>query len=404
MGLIKKLFNKNLSQTRFEMVQDKGNGFYEFGNNIYKSDIIRSIIRVQSKSVGKLIAQHIREDSTGFKIFPEVYLKMLLQLPNPYMSMQVLLEKITTQLVLNGNSFTLIIRNEAGYPIELQNINCVGTEAIYNGKGELFLKFYMKNGKQVTYPYSDVLHLRTDFESNDIFGESPAQSILHLLEVVNTTDQGIIKAITNSSVIKWLLRYKSVLRQEDIVGRTRDFANNFLNVNNSVSVAGVDASTDATQVSSNEYVPNADVSNITIQRIYSFFNTNEDIVQSKFTEDGWNSYYESVIEPIAMQLSNEFTKKIFSRREIGFGNKIVFSCNNLQYASMSTKLSLQGMVDRGIMNINEVRTILNLPPTEDGDIFLLRKDTGTRTDQTDSEKGGVNVSEENKNNRPDSKQ
>jgi len=113
----------------------------------------------------------------------------------------------------------------------------------------------------------------------------------------------------------------------------------------------------------------------TIQRIYSFFNTNEKIVQSKYNEDEWNAYYESEIEPLAMQWSLETTRKIFTRNERSFGNKIIYTANNLQYASMSTKLGLVAMVDRSAMTPNEWREVLNLPPTEDGDKPLRRLDT-----------------------------
>ena len=105
------------------------------------------------------------------------------------------------------------------------------------------------------------------------------------------------------------------------------------------------------------------------------FNTNEKIVQSSYTEDEWNAYYESEIEPLAMQLSSEYTRKIFTRRERGFGNKIIFAANNLQYASMRTKLGLLSMVDRGAMTPNEWREVLNLPPVEDGDKVIRRLDT-----------------------------
>ena len=42
---------------------------------------------------------------------------------------------------------------------------------------------------------------------------------------------------------------------------------------------------------------------------------------------------------------------------------------------MQTKLNLVQYVDRGIMNPNEVRAILNLAPREGGDIYP-KKDTG----------------------------
>ena len=165
------------------------------------------------------------------------------------------------------------------------------------------------------------------------------------------------------------------MRPEDVTQKTTDFVNNFLDVSKSVGAAGVDTSTEAEQIKPNDYVPNAAQIDRTITRIYNFFNTNEKIVQSKYTEDEWNAYYESEIEPLAMQWSNEDTRKLFTRRERGFGNKIIYSANNLQYASMSTKLGLQAMVDRGALTPNEWREVLNLPPVADGDKPLRRLDT-----------------------------
>ena len=195
------------------------------------------------------------------------------------------------------------------------------------------------------------------------------------MNVISTTDQGIIKAVKNSGVIRWLLKYNSSLRPEDLRKNVKQFTEDFLSTENEGGAAGVDSKAEAQQIDPKDYVPNAAQMDRTTQRIYSFFNTNEKIVQSNFNEDEWNAYYESEIEPIAMQLSNEFTRKLFTRRERGFGNKIIFAANNLQYASMNTKLGLQAMVDRGAMTPNEWREVLNLPPVEDGDKPLRRLDT-----------------------------
>lgn len=376
MGFIRNLLNRSVSKTRFELIEDRGNGFYSWNGSIYKSDIVRACIRPKVKAVGKLIPQHIRNNSVeGFKVNPEPYIRFLYEEPNPYMSGQVFREKMATQLALNNNAFALLVRDENGYPIEMYNIPCVGVEAIYNSYGELFLKFTNRNGVVVTYPYTDIIHLRQDINENDIFGDSPKDALLPLMEVVSTTDQGIIKAIRNSGVIKWLLKFNSVMRPEDIADQTNKFTESFLNIENSGGAAGVDFKADAKQIDPKDYVPNAATIDRTTQRIYSFFNTNEKIVQSKYSEDEWNSYYESEIEPLAMQWSSEDTRKLFTRRERGFGNKIIYSANNLQYASMNTKLGLQAMVDRGAMTPNEWREVLNLPPVEDGDKPLRRLDT-----------------------------
>jgi HK97 family phage portal protein len=373
---IKNFFNRNISKTRFEMIEDKGNGFYAWNGNTYKSDIVRACIRPKVKAIGKLVPQHIRDNKQdGFSVNPEPFIRFLYEEPNPYMNGQVFREKMATQLALNNNAFALLVRDENGYPVEMYNIPCVGVEAIYNSYGELFLKFTNRNGVVVIYPYTDIIHLRQDINENDIFGDSPKEALLPLMDIVSTTDQGIVKAIKNSGIIKWLLKFNSNMRPEDIMAKTNEFTETFLNIENSGGAAGIDSKAEAIQIDPKDYVPNAAVIDRTTQRIYSFFNTNEKIVQSKYNEDEWNSYYESEIEPLAMQWSNEDTRKIFTRRERGFGNKIIYSANNLQYASMSTKLGLVAMVDRSAMTPNEWREVLNLPPIEGGDKPLRRLDT-----------------------------
>ena len=376
MGFIKNLFNRSVTQTRFEMIEDKGNGFYSWNGNIYKSDIVRACIRPKVKAIGKLIPQHIRNNSQqGFSVNPEPYIRFLYEEPNPYMSGSVFREKMATQLALNNNAFALLVRDDNGYPLEMYNIPCVGVEALYNSTGDLFLRFTNRNGVIVTYPYTDIIHLRQDINENDIFGDSPREALLPLMDIVSTTDQGIVKAIKSSGVVRWLLKFMSNMRPEDIKKQTDDFTTNFLNIENTGGAAGIDNKVDAKQIEPKDYVPNAAVIDRTTQRIYSFFNTNEKIVQSKYSEDDWNSYFESEIEPISLQWSAEDTRKLFNRRERGFGNQIIYAANNLQYASMATKLNLMQMVDRGALTPNEWRQVLNLPPVEGGDKVIRRLDT-----------------------------
>ena len=375
---LNKFRNKNPTTTRFEMVEDRGNGFYTWNGFLYKSDIVRACIRPKIKAIGKLKPQHLRDNKQeGFSVNPEPYIKFLLEEPNPYMSGQVFFEKMAMQLALNNNAFALLVRDENGYATEMYNIPCTSVEALYDKQGLLYLRFTNKNGKRITYPYSDIIHIRQDFNDNDVFGTSPKEALLPLMNIVNTSDQGIVNAIKNGGIIRWLLKFTGALRPEDIVQKTQEFVEQFLDVGNGTGAAGVDSKCEAQQVEPKDFVPNAAQTDRTTTRIYNFFNINEHIIQSNYNEDEWNAYYESEIEPLAMQLSNEFTRKIFSRRERGFGNRIVFNANNLQYASMQTKLGLQAMVDRGAMTPNEWREVLNLPPVEDGDKPLRRLDTIT---------------------------
>ena len=280
MNILKRFFNRSPSAIRFQMIEDRGNGFYSWDGKLYKSDIVRACIRPKIKAIGKLIPEHIRNNKQeGFAINPEPYIRFLLEEPNPYMSGQVFFEKMTMQLALNNNAFAVLVRDENGYPTEMYNVPCVSAEAIYDNKGLLYIKFTNKNGKIVTFPYTDIIHIRQDFNDNDIFGESPRESLLPLMNVISTTDQGIIKAVKNSGVIRWLLKYNSSLRPEDLRKNVKQFTEDFLSTENEGGAAGVDSKAEAQQIDPKDYVPNAAQMDRTTQRIYSFFNTNEKIVQ-----------------------------------------------------------------------------------------------------------------------------
>ena len=380
MGLLSRL-RAALPGTAYKMVVDVGNGFYSWDGKLYQSDIVRACIKPKTKAIGKAIAKHVRttiqkDGKKEIAINPEASIRFLLEEPNDLMTGQMLQEKVANQLQLNNNAFILVMRDSFGNPIGLFPIPAAGVETIYSDNGDLSLKFYYMNGKYSVFPYSDIIHLRDDFFYNDIFGEAPQQALTNLMETVTIVDQGIVNAIKNSGVVRWLLKFTKSLRPEDLKVEAENFAKNYLSIsNNSVGVAATDAKAEAQQVEPHDYVPNAAQSDRLTQRIYAFFNTNQKIVTSSYTEDEWISYYEQCIEPVIMQMKGEYTRKIFSRRQRGCGNEIMFDSGDLTFSSMATKMKLVQMVDRRIMSPNEVRHYLNLPPVYGGDEMLLRKDT-----------------------------
>lgn len=361
----------------FKMITTIGEFHYAWDGKMYKSDIVRACIRPKVKAIGKLVGKHIRDDPNGgLKVNPEANIRFLLSEPNPYMTAQQMQEKVANQLCLNNNAFILIIRDENGKAMQLYPIPCVTVEAKYNESGELFLKFQYRNGKSGTFRYSDIIHLRQDYNDNDLFGESPAPAIAEMMEVIGTIDRGIIKAIKNSGVVRWLLTFTSSMRDEDIKKNVQKFVDNYLAVEtDTFGAAGVDAKASVQRIEPKDYVPNAALTTWTIERIRSFFNTNQKIVQSDYTEDEWTAYYEAEIEPVVVQMHQTYTVGIFTRKERGFGNRIVFEANNLQCASLTTKLNFQAMVDRGAMTPNEWREMMSLTPIPGGDQPIRRLDT-----------------------------
>lgn len=376
-NIFKRLFKNQKSETlaKYQLVTEKGNGTYIWNGKIYDSDIVRSCIAPYVKAIGKLVGKHVFDGQKELKVNPEPYMKVLLENPNPLMSAQKFQEKMAAQLILNGNAFASITRDRNGIPVELFPLPAIGVEAEYRGNS-LYLKFTLDNGKIYTFNYDDIIHLRTNYYDNDIFGNSLMPTLAPLLKISTTIDDGIVKTVKNSNVIRWLLKATGSLREDDLRKISENFAKAYTSAESTTGgVAATDPRVEVTQVKSNDYIPNFEILESVKSRIYSVFGVSEKIVQGNYTEDEWNSFYESSIEPIALDFANEYTRKLFSIKKRSYGNRIIFEASNLACATISTKLNFLQMVDRGALTPNEWREIFNLAPVEGGDEPIRRLDT-----------------------------
>lgn len=362
------------------MVAMDGDAFV-WNDNLYKSDIVMSAVRPYVNAIGKTVGKHIQESyrengEREIKVNPEPYIRFLLEEPNPFMTGQKFQELMACYQKINNHAFALIVRDGNGLPTALYPINATMAVAEYDDAGHLYIRFYTYKGKTFVFPYSDLIHLRGDMATGgDFWGGSKAEQLLPLMEKIGTIDKGIINAIKNSAVIRWLLKFSNSMRPEDLKKQSKDFAEQFLKTDTGYGVAATDSKSDAKQITPNDYVPNAGHTDRTIKRFYAALNTNEKIVTSSYTEDDWNAYYEAQVEPDVIQWGQEYTRKLFTRKKRGFGNRIMFEAANLATASMSTKLNLREMVDRGAMTPNEWRAVFNLAPLPGGDKPIRRLDT-----------------------------
>lgn len=374
------------------LTTDAQNNFSSWDGQIYNNDLIRSIIRSKARAVAKTTATHIRNDSTGLKTNPEPYMRILLEEPNPIMTMQQMLEKVITQLELNNNAFIYVAKDVNGFPIGLYPVISTSIQIYQTPTNKYLLQFTLKSGRTVTFHYEDLIHLKQDYNDNELFGTANTEVLRGLLGLHTTLDQAVVKAIKNSNVVQWLLKFKNNLSPDDIKVSTKMFVDSFLDIESAdfAGAAASDTKYDVDRIESKSIMPQSDMQKEVNKRIYAFYNTNEKIITSDYNENEWIAFFESCVEPILKQLSDTFTKALFTRKERSYGNKIVFQGADMAFASLRTKLALVAMVDRGALSPNEWRATMNYAPIENGDVYLLRKDTGTAVEGT---KGGEYVPE-----------
>jgi HK97 family phage portal protein len=360
------------NETQFKLMNGFTPVFSDFGEDPYSSDVVRSAIHVIASNAAKLKPKHIRRLNNKVNPVNGNIERLLSVRPNEFMSAYDFIYKVVTQRELYNNAFIYIKWDKTGqvegfYPVDISNMSLVEANNI------LFVKFQFPDGRKFTAPYSDFIHLRKFYNRNDMFGESNSKALLPTLDLIHTTDEGISNAVKSSAFLRGLIKFTNAMLKPEDIKKQRDlFVQDYLDVSNNGGIAALDAKAEYQELKNDpKMIDDKQMATIE-EKVHKYFNVNKKIIMSNYSEDEWNAFYENVLEPIALQLSLEFTSKLFTDRAQGHGNEIIFESNRIQYASNKTKVDVVTLLmDRGMMSQNQGLEVFNLPPIEGGDKFIL---------------------------------
>ncbi|MFB4472723.1 phage portal protein [Oceanobacillus caeni] len=398
-----KIFNRKKEeapqQTEHAEIMSGGTAiFTPFSGNAYESDIYRSAVDAIARNAAKLKGTHIITSPDKRKTGDHSLNRILQVRPNPYMTAYDLIYKLVTHYYLYNNSFAFLQKDfkgylQAVYPLSPQNV-----EYLTDTTGEMYLRFLFGNGRQVTLHNSEVFTIRRFYNSNDLLGDTNT-AILPTLDLAHTQNEGLQNSIKSNGTIRGLLKYNQVLSPEKLKEEKEAFINDYLTVSNNGGIAAIDSKYDYIPLESKPVSIDDKQLDSVKKKIYEYLGISENIVNSTYNEDEWAAFYESVIEPLALQFSLELTDKLFTEREQRFGNSIIFESNRLQFASNATKTNiLKELTPYGLFTINQALEILNLPPVEDGDKRLQTLNV-VNADKADQYQLGGKANEGNKDNR-----
>ncbi len=365
-SLFNVFFGKNnqkqkVTQTRLELLNNYNAEFTTLGNNTYDSKVARQCIDRIATHCAKLIPKHI-QDSISNCIKGDINF-LLQNMPNPIMTKFDFIYKVISMLYTDSNAFVYIAKNKEGmitgfYPVLASNYNL-----LQDSQNNIYLEFKFINGKKYILSYLELIHLRLFYNRHDIFGTN--NKVLKTdIDTAHTASEGIKNAIKTSSNLKGILKYENaMLKDKDLKASKEAFVNDFLNLENESGIAAMDAKADFKEVNLKPITLDKEQLEQVNYNIFDYFGISESIVRNNFTEEEWNAFYEGVIEPRAIQMSDAFTNKVFSIKARKEGHKIVFTANRLQYASLKTKiLLLKEAGDRAMLKVDEGREIIDLPP------------------------------------------
>ncbi|EHL7209407.1 phage portal protein [Staphylococcus pseudintermedius] len=354
---------RNTAQ-QFEMLTGGFKSLSQFSGDAYSNDIYRSAVDTIARHIAKLSGKHVNNtrDFNNYKIN-----RILQNRPNLYMSGYDFLYKVATQYYLFNNAFILVQKDDKGNLKNLYPLTPSSVEYVVDGVGEMYLKFLFNDGEVVHFHLSEIAVLRRHFNSNELLGDNN-DAIMNTLQLAHTQNEGMTEAIKNSAQIRGILKYNQALSPSKLKEAKEEFTNNYLSMANNGGVVPLDTSMDYQQLNISDVQVDTSQIKVIKQKIYEYLGINEAIVTGSYDENTWQAFFESVIEPFAIQLSSELTEKIFTEREQSFSNRIIFESSKLQYASNQSKSTIiKELLPLGLLTINEARDLMNLPHVEDGD-------------------------------------
>lgn len=376
MSLFDKLKNK-INGLRYAHMLNSGQPiFSQFGDNIYASDIVQSVVDCIVSEMTKLTPHHIRRKDKD-RVPVRDSIKEVLDNPNELMTRSDFMSKIIWNLFLNYNSLIYPVYREvkgkdgkitkqytALYPLQPRYVDFLEDDT-----GTLFVRMRFKNMQEFTLPYSDVIHIRYKFSFNDFLGgnekgQPDNDALLKLLSMNENMLEGALKAMKSSFNVNGIIKSGGIMDREKVDKMVAEFNEKLKN--NESGILGVDGKSDYIPITKKIQIVDAETLKFIDERILRTFGVSMPILTGDYTKEQYEAFYQKKLEPLIIAISQAFTKTLFTEREKQMGNEIIFLPKELIFMNITQVLEAMRILgDAGELYSNEKRMAIGLEPLEE---------------------------------------
>lgn len=376
MSLFDKLKNK-INGLRYAHMLNSGQPiFSQFGDNIYASDIVQSVVDCIVSEMTKLTPHHIRRKDRD-RVPVRDSIKEVLDNPNELMTRSDFMSKIIWNLFLNYNSLIYPVYREvkgkdgkiskqytALYPLQPRYVDFLEDDT-----GTLFVRMRFKNMQEFTLPYSDVIHIRYKFSFNDFLGgnekgQPDNDALLKLLSMNQNMLEGALKAMKSSFNVNGIIKSGGIMDREKVDKMVAEFNEKLKN--NESGILGVDGKSDYIPITKKIQIIDAETLKFIDERILRTFGVSMAILTGDYTKEQYEAFYQKKLEPLIIAISQAFTKTLFTEREKQMGNEIIFLPKELIFMNTTQVLEAMRILgDAGELYSNEKRMAVGLEPLEE---------------------------------------
>ena len=370
-----KLFHRQPANRKYAPTLDGFTPIYsQFGNNIYASDVVQQALKCIVDEIKKLTPTHIRYKGND-PVPVKSTVQDVLDDPNPLMTTSEFLEKITWLLLMNYNVFIVPIyrtwvdattNEERRYYEALYPISPTQVDFIEDGLGRLYVHFMFMNGYETTVPYDDIIHIRYNFSVNqymggDLLGQPNNEALLTTLNLNHDLLQGVAKAMKSSYAVNGIVKYNTLMDDGKTEVALRELEAKLSN--NESGFLPIDLKADFTPLERKTALVDKPTLEFIDSKILRTWGISLPILTGDYTKEQYEAFYQKSLEPLALAMSQAFTKKLFTKRERAYGNRVELYPKDLIFLSVTQTIEMiKELSPTGALFENEKRAALGLRP------------------------------------------
>lgn len=329
-----------------------------------------------AKTISSLPIHLFYKDSNGNleKVDNHPYLSLIKDYPNPYMTGETLRQTAQNHLLVYGNCYIKIARNNAGRPAELYLIhpNNIQLE-IDSNTGNPVYKHNSSTG-QKTYHHNQIIHIKgSSFDG--LAGANPLRRYGRTFGIILAAETYGLKVFENGAATNYFITIPEsyeLLNEEQLSELSRSWASNYSGINNAGKVGvlppGLDVksfkvSADELQLLQTRQFHIAEIArilNIQAHLVGDMSNATFSNIEHQSIE-----YLQHTINPWLVAWEQTLNNYLLGPSMSGY----FFQFNRDAVLRTDTKSRYEAhsiALNNGILSIDEVRAIENLNPLPNG--------------------------------------
>jgi HK97 family phage portal protein len=292
--------------------------------------------------------------------------------PNEYQTSFEFFNTMILIMLLKGNSFALIVRDEKGTPVAFDIISFNYVEAIIF-EGKLYFKFDGNTNKTIIN--SDLIHFKN--VGAGLLGEDIVSNFKKNIQInVNSVDYTNKIYTGEASSVRGTITYDKALndKQKDVL--RKELANNFsgrngkriLFLEDGMKLDNINLDPSQTQfLESREFETQeiANMLNVPVFMLKAERNTGSGIEQDNI------QFYQTSLLPLVTKIEQELQTKLFTKHEILSGYYIKANVNNLLRGDSKARGEFyKSLFYLGAISPDEIRELEDMAEEVKGDTYI----------------------------------